>query len=62
MARRTGCGQKCRGGVALVPVAVLCAEWQADGELQVQSDLPWWLVCRGDSRIPLCATSYRAAL
>lgn len=36
---------------------------ETDRRLQVQSDLPWWLVCRGgDSQVPLCATSFRAAL
>ncbi|KEP22351.1 hydrolase [Escherichia coli] len=35
---------------------------EADRRLQVQSDLPWWLVCRGDSQVPLCAASHRAAL
>ncbi|GHK21051.1 hypothetical protein ECZU03_48400 [Escherichia coli] len=34
---------------------------EADRRLQVQSDLPWWLVCRGRF-IPLCAASHRAAL
>ncbi len=35
---------------------------KADRRLQVQSDLPWWLVCRGRFKVPLCAASYRAVL
>ncbi|EHY16891.1 cell wall-associated hydrolase [Escherichia coli DEC15D] len=36
---------------------------EADRRLQVQSDLPWWLgLPGGDSQVPLCAASHRAAL